>query len=154
MKKLLLLLAGTSLLFATNLYARDRYYYDDDNYNRHDYDERFHHRQHRQQRRIEDGVYNGVLTPREIEKLRCEQEEIADLERRFLRDGWFSDRERRILQRKQNKASKRIYKYKHNRRVAHNTHRDNYDRYDRRGYGYSRSGIRIGDANGGFYLSW
>jgi hypothetical protein len=150
MKKLLLLLAGVSLLFATNTYARDWY---DDDYD--DFDTRFHHKQHRQQSRIEDGIYNGRLTPREIEKLRCEQEEIADLERRFLRDGWFSDREKRILQKKLNKANRRIYKYKHNRRVSHKVYHDDYDHYDdRRGYGYSRSGIRIGGADGGFYLSW
>ncbi len=154
MKKLLLLLAGASLLFATNSYARNRYYYDD--YGHDDFDERFHHRQYRQQSRIEDGIYNGRLTPREIEKLRCEQEEIADLERRFLRDGWFSDREKRILQKKLNKANRRIYKYKHNRRrVSHKDYHHDYDdRYNRRGYDYSRSGIRIGDPNGGFYLSW
>ncbi len=148
----MLLLAAVSLLITTNTYARD-WYYDDDDYNE-GYDEQFHHRQHRQQRRIEDGIYKGVLTPREIEKLRCEQEEIAELENRFLRDGWFSDRERRILQKKQRKANKRIYKYKHNRRVAYKKYRDDYHNYDRHGYGYGRSGIRIGRANGGLYLSW
>ncbi len=152
MKKLLLLLAGVSLLFVTNTYARDWYY---DDYGHDDFDDRFHHRQQHQNTRIEDGIYNGRLTPREIEKLRCEQEEIADLERRFEDDGWFSNRERRILQKKLNRANRRIYKYKHNRRVSHKVYQDDYDdHYNRRGYGYNRSGIRIGGANGGFYLSW
>lgn len=149
MNKLILLLTALSLLLTSNLYARGW----DDDYDSYDFDDRFHHRQERQHRRIDRGIHNGALTPREIEKLRCEQEEIANLERRFERDGWFSDRERRILQKKQRKANRRIYKYKHNRRTAYRTypHDDYYDRY---GYGYTRSGVRIGGDRGSIYLSW
>lgn len=139
MKKLVIMVLSVGFLLVSNANAEYRNHYDD-------YDERFHQRQEHQSRRIEYGARNGDLTRREIEKLRCEQEEIARLEHRFLRDGWFSDRERRKLQRKQNKASRRIRNYKHNGRGSRRHYRDD--------HGYGSSGIHIGSNNGGFYFSW
>jgi len=146
MKKLVIMVIGVSFLLVSNAYAEYQ-----DHYN--DYDDNFHQRQQRQHRRIEHGIRNGALNHREIEKLRCEQDKIARLERRFLRDGWFSNREQRKLQRKLNKADKRIYKYKHNRRVNRRYYRDDYDHYGHNRYG-GTSGVRINGGNGGFYLSW
>jgi hypothetical protein len=148
MKKLVIIVFGFGLLFASTAQARYGGGYDD-----YGFDDRFHKRQERQHRRIDKGIQNDVLSHREIEKLRCEQDEIAKLERRFLRDGWFSNREQRKLQRKLNKASNRIYKYKHNQRVNNRNYRDDYRHNDHYRYG-GTSGIRIGGENSGFYLSW
>jgi hypothetical protein len=139
MKKLVIMVIGVSFLLMSNAYAEYGGHYDD-------YDDRFHQRQEHQSRRIEYGARNGDLTHREIEKLRCEQEEIARLEHRYLRDGWFSNREQRKLQRKQNKASRRIRNYKNNGRVNRRYYRDNHE--------YGASGIHIGSNNGGFHFSW
>ncbi len=130
---------SVGFLLVSNANAEYRNHYDD-------YDERFHQRQENQSRRIEYGAHNGNLTPREIEKLRCEQEEIARLEQRYLHDGWFSNREQRKLQRRQNKANRRIRRYEQNGRVNRRYYRDD--------HGYGSSGIRISSNNGGFYFSW
>ena len=148
MKKLVIMIFGFGMLSVSTVQAEYRRDYDD-----YSFDDRFHHRQERQNRRIEQGIRNGALNHREIEKLRCEQEEIAKLERRYLRDGWFSNREQRKLQKRLDKASNRINKYKQNRRVNHRQYRNDYDQYERHRYGGS-SGIRIGGANSGFYFSW
>ena len=147
MKKLVIMMFGFGLLFVSTAQARYGGSHNDG------FDDRFHERQERQHRRIENGRRNGVLSRREIEKLRCEQDEIARLERRFLRDGWFSNREQRKLQRRLNKASNRIYKYKHNQRVNRRHYRDDYGHNEHQGYGRT-SGIHIDGGNGGFYFSW
>ena len=149
MKKLvIIMMAGFGLLSVSTAQAEYMSDYDD-----HNFDDQFHHRQKLQHRRIEQGIQNGVLNHRQIEKLRCEQEEIARLEQRYLRDGWFSNREQRKLQRRLDKASNRINKYKHKHRVNHRYDRNGYGQYERHRFGRS-SGIRIGGANSGFYLSW
>ncbi len=148
MKKLVILIFGFGMLSVSTAQAEYRRGYDD-----YGFDNRFHHRQERQNRRIEQGIRNGKLSYREIEKLRCEQDEIARLERRYLRDGWFSNREQRKLQRRLDKASNRINKYKHNHRANHRYYRNDHNQYERHRYGGS-SGIRIGGENGGFYFSW
>ena len=149
MKKQAIVIAGLGLLVLSNVQADHRR-------GNHDYgyDNPIEHRQERQYRRIEKGIRSGVLTRREIEKLRCEQDDIARLERRFLRDGWFSDREQRKLQRKLNKASNRIYKYKHNGRNNRKYHRDHYSHNDYRSPRYQGSRIHIGGRNGSFKIRW
>lgn len=74
-------------------------------------------RQLRQQRRIEHGIEAGLLTHREIKKLKKQQRRIARLEYRFKRDGRLSCNEAAVLQRKLDKASRTIQAFKHIHRV-------------------------------------
>ncbi|MCB1856778.1 MAG: hypothetical protein KDI63_00800 [Gammaproteobacteria bacterium] len=73
-------------------------------------------RQDRQWSRIRAGRESGALTRGETRMLRKDQKEISRMERRFERDGRLDKRERRILNRAQNRASDRIYRAKHNDR--------------------------------------
>jgi hypothetical protein len=71
-------------------------------------------RQQKQQRRIEQGIESGQLTPWELRKLDRQQDKIARLENRFKSDGRLSRKEKRILLNKLNAASQRIYHLKNN----------------------------------------
>ncbi len=85
-------------------------------------------RQYQQQQRIAQGIESGRLTPREWAKLDRQQDKIARLENRFKSDGWLSRKEKRILNKKLNAASQRIYRLKHNGRqypVVHSYYADN-----------------------------
>jgi hypothetical protein len=73
-------------------------------------------RYHRQEYRIQKGIQNGQITPREGRKLYRDQRKIRQLRRHYLSDGQLSKRERRILQKRMDRSSKRIYRYKHNHR--------------------------------------
>lgn len=73
-------------------------------------------RQHSQQHRIRKGKRDGDLTRREAHQLKRQQRHIRRSERRMERDGNLTPREQRKLDRKQNRASKNIYRKKHNRR--------------------------------------
>ena len=75
-------------------------------------------RQYRQQRRIEHGIYSGRLSPSELKKLQRNQKKIARLEYRFKKDGWLSQREQRILDRKLDRVSDQIDYLKHNERYG------------------------------------
>lgn len=79
-------------------------------------------RQFNQNKRIEHGVRTGMLTKREAKKLREQQREISILERLFRKDGRLTKQERKLLNQKQNQASKRIYRKKHNDRVRGRRH--------------------------------
>ncbi len=73
-------------------------------------------RQENQQKRIGAGVGSEELTPRETIRLEREQALIGRAERRAEADGQVSPRERARLHKMQNKASRDIYRLKHNRR--------------------------------------
>ncbi|MEW5965319.1 MAG: hypothetical protein AB1749_17405 [Pseudomonadota bacterium] len=75
-------------------------------------------RQHNQDHRIDQGVRSGTLTSEEAARLRREQDEIADLERRFERDGKLSYWEKQRLAELQSKASRHIYNQKHDGDVS------------------------------------
>ena len=71
-------------------------------------------RQKRQQERIGEGVASGELKPKEAVKLEAEQGKIQRKKRRFRRnDGKIGPKEKAELTRDQNKASRHIYKEKH-----------------------------------------
>jgi len=71
-------------------------------------------RQKNQQERIDEGVKSGELTKKETLKLEAEQGKIRRKKRRFKRDdGKIGTKERAILKEDQDKASKHIYKEKH-----------------------------------------
>lgn len=69
-----------------------------------------------QQFRINDGIASGEITGREARHLRRQQRQIRKLRHHFWADGRLTQRERRILSKRLNRNSERIYAYKHNRR--------------------------------------
>lgn len=75
-------------------------------------------RQEIQQRRIGAGVAAGQLTPRETILLGREQAMIARAERRAECDGRITKRERVRLHRMQDRASRDIYRLRHNGRSS------------------------------------
>ena len=70
-------------------------------------------RQELQQGRIGRGIQSGQLTPREGARLEREQAKIAAEEKAFKADGKLSQKERRKLRRDQNRASRHIWREKH-----------------------------------------
>lgn len=73
-------------------------------------------RQDRQQQRIAGGVGNGSLTARETLRLERQQGRIAAYEARSRADGnGYSWRERYRTERLQDRASRNIYRQKHDR---------------------------------------
>jgi hypothetical protein len=74
-------------------------------------------RQVQQQARIKEGVKTGELTPKETRKLERQQAKIAIDKAKAKSDGVVTPAERRKLTREQNRASKRIYREKHDAQV-------------------------------------
>lgn len=70
-------------------------------------------RQHREQQRIRHGIRSGELTRFEARRLGTEQARIRAHERYARRDGYISPRERARLDREMNRASRHIYRQKH-----------------------------------------
>ena len=73
-------------------------------------------REQNQERRIDQGVASGQLTPREAGILETKEARIQQNEARMKADGNLTVRERRKLNRQQNQASRAIYRKKHNQR--------------------------------------
>jgi hypothetical protein len=70
----------------------------------------------RQQRRIRGGYWSGRLTRRETIRLERRERRTGRMERRFRRSGGgLSWRERRIINRRQNRNSRNIYRQKRDR---------------------------------------
>jgi hypothetical protein len=74
-------------------------------------------RENRQSRRIKHGVRSGELTRHETRSLARQQARIRRHERRVKADGTVTARERASLQSQENRASRNIYRKKHNRRT-------------------------------------
>jgi hypothetical protein len=86
-------------------------------------------RQARQQQRIKQGVRNGNITRPELKQLKKEQRHIAKVKGRAHRDHRITRHETKRINRLQDRASKNIYRYKHNKakqarmnRHAHKRH--------------------------------
>jgi hypothetical protein len=75
-------------------------------------------REQNQERRIEQGVKSGQLTPGEAGRLERQQAKIQQDEARMKSDGKLTKKERAKLTREQNRASKNIYRKKHNEKKA------------------------------------
>lgn len=71
-------------------------------------------REERQQARIDQGVKSGELTAEETAKLEREQAKIKADRRKALSDGKLSRKEKAKLTREQHRASRHIYREKHN----------------------------------------
>ena len=67
----------------------------------------------REQARIRQGIRSGELTRQEARRLEAEQAKIRVNERFDRADGKFSSRERRQLQKDLRRASRDIYRQKH-----------------------------------------
>lgn len=72
-------------------------------------------RQINQERRIDQGVASGELTPREARRLERGQQRIDNMEARAEADGVVTRGERPSIRQAQNVESKRIYRQKHDR---------------------------------------
>jgi len=72
-------------------------------------------RMQNQDKRIDQGVKSGELTPKEAGKLEKKEAKIKQDEERMKSDGKLTKKERAKLRREQNRASKRIYKEKHDK---------------------------------------
>ena len=75
-------------------------------------------RQFKQQARIHQGVKSGELTPVEKRRLQRQQLRIQHDKRVAKSDGVVTRSERARIAREQNRASKRIYRMKHNDRTV------------------------------------
>jgi len=82
-------------------------------------------RMHRQDQRIQQGIRSGEITPREARKLTRDQRKIRQLRRHYLSDGHLSKRDRKILNKRMDQSSKRIYRYKNNHRHVPSRHYSN-----------------------------
>jgi hypothetical protein len=71
-------------------------------------------RQIKQQKRIHQGIRSGELTKGEVRKLEREQKRIHRGKRKAWSDGELTPKERVRIEHRQNRASRHIYKAKHN----------------------------------------
>jgi len=74
-------------------------------------------REHRQERRINQGVRSGELTRNEAHNLRHDERHIRNEKRLAMATGRMDGAERRHLRREENRTSRAIYRDKHNRRI-------------------------------------
>jgi len=72
-------------------------------------------RQTKQSARIQQGVESGELNKREARRLNRNQKKIQRTENRMEADGEVTGAEKAKLERMQDRASKRIYRQKHDR---------------------------------------
>jgi len=70
-------------------------------------------RERRQQERIGQGVQSGELTAKETQRLEKEQVKIEANRKQALADGKLTKRERAELHKEQDRASRHIYRQKH-----------------------------------------
>ena len=75
-------------------------------------------RQANQQKRIDQGVASGQLTGREAVRLERREGKIAVNEAKAKADGVVTPAERRRLRGEENRASKAIYRQKHDRQTT------------------------------------
>jgi hypothetical protein len=74
-----------------------------------------------QEERIKQGEKSGQLTPRETRKLQRQQRSIRNQEAREKARGPLTPGQKAQLNRRENRASRNIYRKKHNARVAPNS---------------------------------
>ena len=81
--------------------------------------DRFNTRDHRQTRRIRQGIHSGQITRPEVRRLKREQWHIDRAYGRAIGDGYLNRHECRRLDKMQDRASRHIYRAKHNRFRRH-----------------------------------
>ena len=75
-------------------------------------------RQAKQEKRIEQGVSSGQLTPKEATRLEKQQGHVATVEGKAKADGTVTAAERHHIQRAQNRSSANIHHQKHDAQTA------------------------------------
>ena len=135
----------------------------------HRVEKRIDRRQARQWERINDGIDRGELSRKEARRLLKNQRQIARMERRFERDGYYSPRERRAMEQALDRAGQRIKLAKndgysprygrHHRGWRGDHHRHGYDpyafeQYDETYVTGSSSSTTISAQADGFSVSW
>ena len=73
-------------------------------------------RENRQEYRIYRGMARGELTPQELRNIARQQQRIDRAQNRAARDGVVTVRERREIERRQDNASRNIYRKSNNGR--------------------------------------
>jgi len=170
MKKLTCMTAfviAAALGLGTSAQARGHGGYHDADTYQPGFERRVDRRQDRQWSRIQNGVDSGDLSRREARRLLKQQDRIDRLEQRFERDGYYSPREKRKMERVLDRASRKIRRAKHNDRPArgygHGWRRSHHgkweDPYAYSSYddGYapsSSSSASISAQTDGFSISW
>jgi len=81
---------------------------------------KFDQRQANQERRIDQGVQSGALTPKETGRLEKGQDHLQTMEDKAKSDGQVTKQERAKLQYAENTQSERIYRQKHDRQHDYN----------------------------------
>ena len=76
-------------------------------------------RQANQEQRIDQGIASGELTQREAGRLEQQQQHIDKMENKAKSDGVVTKKERARIHAAQDKASKKIYRQKHDRQKRH-----------------------------------
>ena len=113
----------------------------------------------RQQYRIENGIGSGELTRKEAKKLRRENRKIRKMTRRFREDGVLTRHERDKINNRLNRASDRIWAFKHNDWNRYDHRHENYYHHDHGYYRhensrYSTNLSDIFDHKSGYSLIW
>jgi uncharacterized membrane protein YebE (DUF533 family) len=75
-------------------------------------------RQANQEQRIDQGIASGQLTQREAGRLEQQQQRIDTMENKAKSDGVVTNKERTRIHAAQDKASKKIYRQKHDRQKS------------------------------------
>jgi hypothetical protein len=70
-------------------------------------------REHRQEKRIGQGVQSGELTKREAKRLARGQKKVDHYQKKAMEDGEMSVEEKAKLEKMQDRQSRRIHKQKH-----------------------------------------
>ena len=81
---------------------------------------KFDQRQANQERRIDQGVQSGALTPKETGRLEKGQDHLQTMEDKAKSDGQVTKQERAKLQHAENRQSERIYRQKHDHQHDYN----------------------------------
>jgi hypothetical protein len=81
-------------------------------------EQRFENRQQRQEQRIDQGVASGALTPHETRRLGRQQAGLVRAESRAEADGKITRGEAAAIEKRQDRASRTIYRQKHDAQVA------------------------------------
>ena len=76
-------------------------------------------RQENQQKRIAGGVKDGELTAKETKHLEAREVKIQNDKKEAKADGVVTNKEKAKLHREQNRASRAIYRQKHDAQVRH-----------------------------------
>ena len=76
-------------------------------------------RQENQQKRIAQGVKSGELTAKETKHLEAREVKIQNDKKEAKEDGVVTHKEKAQLHREQNRASRAIYRQKHDAQVRH-----------------------------------